>query len=173
MQVVPYQPEWATEFAQEAEKLNARKIPGLLEILHIGSTSVEGLAAKPVIDIMLSVESLALLDENRSKFEDLGYEVMGEYGIPRRRFYRKGGKNRTHHIHAFPSGDQHLNRHLAFREYLRKYPEIRQQYAELKLQVASECENDIERYCEGKDAFITYYEARALEWMKESRGPQS
>ena len=130
----------------------------MLKIHHIGSTSVEELAAKPIIDIMMEVVSLDEIDQNRDRFEAAGYVVMGEFVIPGRRYYRKGVKKRTHQIHLFESGDPNLVRHLAFRDYLREFPEIRKEYGDLKIRIASECDNDIERYCDGKDDFIKHHE---------------
>lgn len=138
----------------------------IVEIHHIGSTAIEDLAAKPIIDIMLEVTSMELLDACEPKIKALGYEALGEFGIEGRRYFRKGGENRTHQIHAFQTSDANLLRHLAFRNYLRSHPEIRDEYAELKIQVAYECSNDIDRYCEGKNEFIQIHEARAAEWMK-------
>lgn len=92
----------------------------------------------------------------------LGYEPMGEFGIPRRRYFPKGGNNRTHQIHAFASGDLHVMRHIAFRDYLRTNPEVAWEYGELKKNVARTCGNDIDIYCKGKDAFVKMHEAIAV-----------
>ncbi len=128
---------------------------------------MEGLAAKPIIDLMLEVQSVSELDEHNAAFESLGYEVMGEFGIPGRRYFRKGRKLRTHQIHAFKVGSLHVARHLAFCDYLRSHPAVRKAYGQLKLQVARECENDIDRYCDGKDGFVKKHEALALAWAKQ------
>ena len=90
---------------------------------------------------------------------------MGAFGIPGRRYYRNGGTHRTHHIHAFAVGDDHIQRHLAFRDYLRMHPEVRLAYAALKMRLASECNHDNECYCDGKDSFVKHHEAQALEWI--------
>ena len=166
--VVPYNPEWPQKFQEES--IQIRQILGevLVDIHHIGSTSVPGLMAKPIIDMLLDVRSLYELDAQSQSFEALGYEVMGAYGIPGRRYFRKGGDNRTHHIHAFQSGDSNLTRHLAFRDYLRAHPEVADTYGKLKLEIAQTCDNDMEKYGDGKDAFVKLYEGKALEWVGSS-----
>lgn len=73
----------------------------LVEIYHIGSTSVEGLKSKPIIDILITVNSLNDVDSHKKDFVNIGYEYMGEFGIKGRRYLRKGGDNRTHQIHIF------------------------------------------------------------------------
>ena len=114
VRVVPYRPEWPLLFAQEAEKIGKAFGAELLAVHHIGSTSVEGLAAKPIIDILAVVRDVNAIDTFAPAMEALGYEAMGEFGIPGRRYYRKGGENRTHQIHAFSEEDHwNIDRHLA------------------------------------------------------------
>ena len=167
IEVVQYRPEWKNAFKEEKTAILALGISGIAQVHHIGSTSVKGLAAKPIIDIMIEAESLGELDRNKEKIESLGYEVMGEFGIAGRRYYRKGGSNRTHQIHAFQTGDSNLLRHLAFRDYLSEHSEVRKEYGDLKVEVASQCDHDIDRYCDGKEDFIKFHEAKALDWMNQ------
>ncbi|ADE53308.1 GrpB family protein [Coraliomargarita akajimensis] len=169
IEVVPYSDEWPEAFKKEKRALLELGIPGITRIHHIGSTSVEGLAAKPIIDIMIEVESLDVLDRHQARMESLGYEAFGENGISRRRYYQKGGEHRTHQIHAFQNADPHVCRHLAFRDYLRQHPKVCDEYARLKAQVAADCNHDIDRYCAGKNDFIQFHEARALEYMSSPR----
>lgn len=96
--------------------------------------------------------------------ERLGYEVMGEFGIPGRRYFRKGGFNRTHHVHAFKTGDANIHRHLAFRDYLNSFPDVRREYAALKEKLALRFSEGIDGYSDGKDAFVKLHEANALAW---------
>lgn len=166
VEVVSYDENWPKLFELEKDILLGKIGHIILAVHHIGSTSIEGLSAKPIIDIILAVGSLNQLDESKRKFEALDYEVMGEYGISRRRYYRKGRYNRTHQIHAYQAGDHHIHRHLAFRDYIKAHPYVKKEYENLKVKIASECENDIERYCYGKDKFVKFYEAKALEWAK-------
>lgn len=164
VEVVPYRETWPEEFEKEKSSLIKELGTAIVEIHHIGSTSVPGLWAKPIIDILLEAESLEALDNNSDKFENLGYDVKGEFGISGRRYYRKGGDTRTHQIHAFKINDDHVFRHLAFRDYIEAHPDILKEYQSLKIKIASECENDIEKYCDGKDEFVKFHEAKAIAW---------
>ncbi|MEO0896794.1 MAG: GrpB family protein [Bacteroidota bacterium] len=167
--IAPYNPLWPQTFEQEAAFIQQIVGSNLNYIHHIGSTSVPGLMAKPIIDILLDVKELRFLDTQNREFEALGYEVMGEYGIEGRRYFRKGGDKRTHHIHAFQSGSNHLDRHLAFRDYLIAHPEVAQAYGELKVKVAERSKQDIEAYGDGKDAFVKEYERKALDWIQHKK----
>lgn len=163
VEVVEYDPKWPRLFDAERESLARALGDAAVSIEHIGSTAVPGLAAKPIIDILMEVTGLAALDALNPAMETLGYEPRGEFGIPGRRYFRKGGDDRTHHIHAFASGDPGLRRHLAFRDYLRAHPDVAREYAELKKKVAETCGNDLGRYCDGKDAFVKRIERLALD----------
>jgi len=162
----PHQNSWAQDFETEATQVRDALGSALTELHHIGSTAVLGIVAKPIIDMLAEVTSLAALEERSPQIQALGYQVMGEFGIPGRRYFRKddaSGK-RTHQIHAFAQGSPHLTRHLAFRDYLRAHPEVAQAYSLLKQQVLATCHGDIEAYMDGKDAFIKETEQKALKW---------
>ena len=100
-------------------------------------------------------------------FEALGYKCMGEYGIAGRRFFRKGGDERTHHIHIFEESSRgDIERHLAVRDYLRTHGEAAEAYASLKTRLAELYPYSIDDYCDGKDEFVKSLERKALEWYK-------
>lgn len=164
--VVEYNPNWPKQFEDECYKLQYILGEVVNNIHHIGSTAVPGLTAKPIIDILLDVYRLDELDSKIEKMEALRYEAMGEFGISGRRYFRKGGDKRTHHIHAFQSGDPNLIRHLVFRDYLIEHQKIAKEYGELKLHIATICNNDNEKYCDEKDSFVQYHEAQALQWYR-------
>ena len=107
-----------------------------------------------------------MLDQFIVKLEYLGYEAMGEFGIQERRYFKKGGENRTHQIHAFKTGDENIFRHLAFRDYLNHFPDSRKEYEALKSKLALNFTYDIEAYCDGKDAFVKLHEIKAIAWKK-------
>ena len=87
-----------------------------------GVRHVEGLAAKPIIDIMAAVQNLEKVDDAAEAFSKIGYEYLGEFGIAGRRYLRKGGDERTHQIHIFQTEDwNNIGRHLAFRDYMRTH----------------------------------------------------
>ncbi len=154
IEVIDYDPVWREKFEAERKMLGQILSDVAIKIHHIGSTAVPGLAAKPIIDILMEVTSLEALDRLNPQMISKGYEPRGEYGIAGRRYFIKGGEDRTHHIHAFARGDFNLVRHLAFRDYLRIHPRIAWEYGELKKKIAKNCRNNMERYCNGKDDFV-------------------
>ena len=162
IEIVDYDPSWPARFEAECALVRGALGDVVVDIHHIGSTAVPGLAAKPIIDILLEVEDLVALDSLNSEMEAIGYRPMGELGIPGRRYFPKGGDSRSHHVHAFVCGDPNVGRHLAFRDYLRRHPEVAREYAEVKRRVAQTCDNDSERYCAGKDAYVRRVEATAV-----------
>ena len=162
--VVPHDPAWGRAFAAEARVIRAVLGENCLAVYHIGSTAAEGLWAKPILDILPVVRDLEAVNNRRDALTALGYEYLGEFGIPGRRYLRKGGDERTHQVHIFQAEDRrNIVRHLAVREYLRHHPEARAAYGELKRALAARFPDDIEGYCDGKDAFVRDLEARALE----------
>ncbi|MDP6944877.1 MAG: GrpB family protein [Myxococcota bacterium] len=163
IEVVDYDAGWPARFEEEANLLGGALGSVAHEIHHVGSTAVPGLAAKPIIDILLEVTGLSALDALNEALAQIGYLPWGEHGIPQRRFFSKGDARRTHNLHAFPTGDAGVIRHLAFRDYLVAHPQIADEYAQLNKRVALSCDHDIERYCAGKDAFVKAHEARALQ----------
>jgi GrpB-like predicted nucleotidyltransferase (UPF0157 family) len=167
IEVVDYDPSWPTRYAAEREIILRSLGDLVVAIHHIGSTAVPGLAAKPIVDIMLAVRDLSALDARNAEMEALGYRPMGESGVAGRRYFKKGGDDRTHQAHAYVSGDPNLSRHLAFRDYLRLHPDVAREYGDLKRSIAQSCDNDIARYCDGKDAWVKRVEAVAV---REQRG---
>lgn len=162
--VEDYDPQWPERFEQERAQILAIAPELIVDVHHVGSTSVPGLAAKPIIDILLEVRDIEALDAHNAAFEALGYEALGEFGIPERRYFRKGGDARSHHIHAFESGSEGCVRHLVFRDYLRTHREVRDAYAQVKREGAAQCNHDIHAYMDHKDAFVKAAEQDALAW---------
>ncbi|MGH1576517.1 GrpB family protein [Planktotalea sp.] len=168
--VVPHDPNWAADYRTEAEDIR-RALTGLsIELHHIGSTAVPGVLAKPIIDIMGVASDLAGLDRYNANLERLGYEVMGELGIPNRRFFRKITAEglRTHHLHVFLSESPHVVRHIAFRDYLRATPEIATKYCALKAALTKNEQAGWDAYLDGKERFVIETEAQALVWWQSN-----
>ena len=161
--VEPYHPAWPAIYNQEAERWKSALCDLLLDIQHIGSTAVPGLAAKPIVDILLVVTSLQELDACDAAIKAMGYMPRGEYGISGRRYFIKGGDRRTHHVHAFANGSQHIVRHLAFRDYLRRHPDLAEQYAAIKRKAVAACGGSSAIYSQLKNDFICCHEKLALE----------
>ncbi|MDC9820336.1 GrpB family protein [Pectobacterium polonicum] len=159
--VVDYDPHWVTNYATAARALAQALGAIAVRVHHIGSTAVPELPAKPVIDMLLEVVSLSELDRLDCVMIDLGYHPRGENGMAGRRYYTKGGEARTHHLHAFVVGNEHIQRHLAFRDYLRANPSVCAEYAAIKRAAALACDNDAAVYSQLKNDFIATHEARA------------
>ncbi|MBM3114283.1 GrpB family protein [Jeongeupia naejangsanensis] len=154
IEIVAYNKQWPSLFAEESALLQVTLGKVLSKIHHVGSTSVPGLAAKPVIDILLEVVDLDDLDNLNPAMTNIGYTARGEYGIPNRRYFSKGGDQRSHQIHAFAIGDEHIIKLLAFRNYLIKNEDVAEQYAEIKRAAILASENELRRYSAFKAGFI-------------------
>jgi len=127
----------------------------IAQIHHIGSTSVPGLSAKPTIDLMGVADDLAAIAACDPALEALGYVARGASGITGRLFYRKDqGGRRTHHLHVFAHGSDHIRRHIGFRNFMAANPKSREAYGTLKERLARKFPTDIHSYMDGKDAFI-------------------
>ena len=138
----------------------------LIALEHIGSTSVPGLAAKPIIDILLEVKSLPKLDLLSDAMVEVGFFPKGENGISGRRYFQKGGNQRSHHLHAFESSHPALNEHRAFREYLVAHNDIANQYAKVKRNAAALSKHNAELYMAFKHDFIQHHIKNALHWYR-------
>jgi GrpB-like predicted nucleotidyltransferase (UPF0157 family) len=135
----------------------------VVEIEHMGSTAVPGLAAKPVVDISVGLRTLDVSRDDIAAMERLGYEHLGEFGLPGRLFFRKGRETRTHHVHAVEWGGDHWHRHRAVRDYLRSHREEAERYASEKRRLATEV-SDTQEYWERKQPVVEELFARAWAW---------
>ena len=163
--VVPYDPDWPRRYAAEAAHVSEAFRDLLVELEHMGSTAVPGLAAKPVIDISAGLRALDLPPGPVTAMESLGYEYMGEHNLPGRLFFRKGGDERTFHVHAVEWGGPQWHRHRALRDYLLAHPDEAGAYGDEKLRVAAEA-SDSEDYWERKQPFVDALFARAWAWYE-------
>ncbi|MFP7298973.1 GrpB family protein [Neobacillus niacini] len=164
VEVCSYSEKWAQMFLEEAEKLKQIFGNEIVDIHHIGSTSVPGLKAKPIIDIMPVVKNINSVDKHNTVMQEIGYNPKGENGIAGRRYFQKGGDNRSHHIHIYQTGSKEIKRHLAFRDYLRTHPDAKIAYGDLKEKLAQQFPYDIDSYINGKDQLAKEIERRALDW---------
>lgn len=167
LEVVPYDPQWPAAFDAEAERIRARFGPIALRIDHNGSTSVPGLAAKPVIDIQISVAALEPMDRYRQPLQSIGYVHVphpNDSFCPF--FHRPREWPHSHHVHVVRAGDAEERLTLAFRDYLREHPETAQAYAQLKLRLAAQfsaaTQASRQAYADAKTAFIEQVIAAAF-----------
>jgi GrpB-like predicted nucleotidyltransferase (UPF0157 family) len=161
--IADYDPQWPLLFALESERVADALGAATADVEHIGSTGVPGLAAKPIIDLLAGLHTLALPQGAIEAMQERGYEFLGEYGIPGRLYFRKG-RPRTHHVHAVLVGSDLWERHLAVRDYLRAHAQEADNYAEFKRSLVREVGGDWERYVDGKAAYTGALERRALSW---------
>ena len=149
----PHTEKWRRLFAEEAARL--REVTGdyVLAIEHIGSTSIGGIAAKPIIDIAVGVEKIADGARCVRPLENNGYEYRGEHGIAGR-FYFVKGEPRSHHLHLVETGSDFWRSHLLFRDYLRENQTIAEEYGNLKKELAQKHAENREAYQHGKTVFI-------------------
>lgn len=167
-----YQQHWPNEYQTAAREIESVLKDALIEIHHIGSTSVPGLAAKPIIDILPIVSDLNRIDQLNPLFENIGYRPWGEMGLAGRRYFTKDkNEYRTHNVHLYQQGNPAILRHLAFCAYLREHQPVMQEYAKLKQQVYSSHPSDVDAYNNGKNDWIKKVEATALAWYVNDRRP--
>ncbi|WP_245583569.1 GrpB family protein [Paenibacillus assamensis] len=163
--VEEYNEEWPKSF-RIIESILSSKLNGLaLRIEHVGSTSVEGLTAKPIIDIDVVIESMKYLPRVIKMLEELGYVHEGDLGIKdREAFARKdiyvpynneGNTKHEHHLYVCNRESEELKRHILFRDIVRKDPILITEYSNLKTQLTNTFRNNRTAYTEGKTEFIT------------------
>lgn len=166
VEVVPHDPRWQAAFAVESRLIADALGANGIAIHHIGSTAIPGIYAKPIIDLLVEVKAILQVDQQSLAIAALGYEVLGEFGISGRRYFRKDNSAgvRTHHVHTFEVGSAQIKRHLIFRDYMIAHPEVAQRYSQLKCQLAKAYPTDINQYMDGKDEFIQAMDRQAAAW---------
>lgn len=154
--VVPYDEQWPQAF----DKIKAELIQALANLItrveHVGSTSVAGLWAKPVIDIDVVIADMEVFPTVVDRLAAIGYVHEGDLGINGREAFKYAGKDHLmkHHLYVCPENSQELKRHLTFRDYLRTHPEAVQEYSGVKRQAAQLYPQDIDKYIEYKSPCI-------------------
>ena len=153
--VLPYDEKWKQDFKDIESELKQAMGNLALAIEHVGSTSVEGLAAKPIIDIDVVVKKNDL-QPAIDALEKIGYTHEGNLGIEGREAFKYEGKEHllTHHLYVCPEDSAELKRHLAFRDYLRSHADAVEEYSKVKLEGAKLFPEDIEKYIEYKSPVI-------------------
>jgi len=174
VELAPHSPAWARAAAQEAERLWAVLGDNVLAVHHVGSTAIPGIHAKPIVDLMPIVRSVAALDEAAARLQALGYECWGEYGIVGRRYCTLDDPEtgrRKFQLHCYEEDNREITRHLAFRNYLRAHPEIAREYDAEKHCCRELHPDNSHRYSDAKAAWITACLVSALAYsLGEQRG---
>lgn len=152
--ISPYSDQWPLQFNELQSLLSKHLKELIIGIEHVGSTSVPGLAAKPVIDLDIIIKDKSRFEEIVAILNTLGYTHEGERGIPGREAFR-GPLYPAHHLYVCLEDSTGLKNHLLFRNYLRSHPEKAKEYGEIKKQLAAQYPDDIDLYVEKKTVFIT------------------
>ena len=153
IEVVEYRPSWVDEFQSYAKRLQLSLDGLVIGIEHVGSTSVMGLVAKPIIDIDIVISSRVVLGQVLQRLAAIGYKHIGNDGIPGREALG-WPEERRHHLYVCAVNAPNLHNHLIFRDYLREHPEAANAYGQLKKELAQQHRRDAESYCEAKTEFI-------------------
>ena len=174
--VVDYNPQWITVFEMESAMLARIFDQRLVDLQHIGSTAVPGLAAKPIIDILIVLDHTEDIDSFNPSMEELGYRVRGECldatipGTPGRFYFTKETNGvRSHHVHICAKGHAEIQDKLAFRDYLRANKSVALAYADLKRRLAVDHHFDNIGYMRGKDDFVKSVLVDARRWYATQR----
>lgn len=167
--IAPWTEHWLERYREEEALLKTVFSKEWVDIHHIGSTSVPQIGyAKPIIDILIVVKNIAKVDDYNEPMMRLGYQPRGEQGIVGRRYFAKGGDQRTHHVHIYEVGNRNIAYHLNFKAYLLNHPEEAKAYGELKLRLAEQSPDRVHEYQEGKAFFCGEILRKAMIWASEN-----
>lgn len=181
--ISPYQPIWKKAFEELSAVYTKQLNATAYDIQHVGSTSVPGLCAKPVLDIDIIVPDADASKQAIEALQKLGYNHVGDLGIPQREAFRRSNESvpytdankqwQKHNLYVCIAGCTSVQNHLQLRDYLLANPDAVTQYSELKKQLAAKYPTDIDSYVDGKTAFITAilkkvgFEDEALKGIEE------
>ena len=166
VEIVAYDPAWPARFAELGRELRAGLGEVALRIDHIGSTAVPGLAAKPIIDLQISVATFEPLAAYRQPLERLGYAYLADNRERTKRYFREPPGRRRTHVHVRRAGSFSEQWALLFRDYLRAYPDAAAEYAAVKRRLALRYRNDRRAYTDAKVPFLWEVIRRADEWAQ-------
>ena len=169
VEIVPYDPEWPLRFGREKQRLEAALGERALGIEHVGSTAVPGLAAKPIVDIQLSVGSFEPLHDYQEPLAGLGYGYRPDDDSEHRFFLLEEDGRRAVQIHVCEAGGVWERYHLAFRDYLIAHPRVAEAYEDQKRRLAALHRNDRVAYADAKTPFIRSIDEHARRWIESGR----
>lgn len=153
--VEKWNPKWKDEFERIVDSLGKDVIYNSVKIEHVGSTSVEGLSAKPIIDLDIVIEN-DKFEIIKRLLKDKGYKHEGDLGIEGREAFSYSGKEElmTHHLYVCPKDSKELFKHITFRDFLKNNPALASEYSKVKEQAAVLYPDDIDKYMEFKSEII-------------------
>lgn len=154
IEVVSYDPSWPVQFAEIRMRVGAALGDLCIGVEHVGSTSVPGLWAKPIIDVDVVISSRLLFPAVRERLESLGYAHRGNLEIPGREAFQRPEGTHPHHLYVCSVDTPNLHDHLLLRDALRARPDLRDRYAAVKREMAALHPDDIDAYIDGKGPVI-------------------
>ena len=176
VELLAHSDSWARLAEIERGRLTELLEVNLVAVHHIGSTAIPGIRAKPIIDLCPEVHVLSRLDEARLQLCSLGYQWWGEYGMRGRRYCTlddQETQKRRVQLHCFERGDPNIERHLAFRDYLKAHPHAAHEYEAVKIYARELHPDDSYAYSEAKSAWISAIESLALTWFRSQHSSVS
>jgi GrpB-like predicted nucleotidyltransferase (UPF0157 family) len=170
VRIVDYDRAWPVMAEQELRRIAKAVGDVAVRLEHVGSTAVSGLAAKPIVDLQLSVASLQPRERYVAPLERLGYLFAPAPESPAYHFFAKPPERpRAYHLHVCETGSEHEFRHVVVRDFLRSHPDEAARYAALKREVVARHPQDRLAYIDGKDEYVTALEERAVSWARSGR----
>ena len=165
VRIVDHDPAWPAQAEEELRRIEGALGEEAVRLEHVGSTAVPSLAAKPILDLLLSVEVIEARERYVEPLERLGYMFIPAPESRGRHFVAKPPERpRTHHLHVVEAGSEHEFRHVAVREFLGAHSEEAARYAAVKREVDARQPQDRLAYIAGKNQYVTALEARAVAW---------
>jgi GrpB-like predicted nucleotidyltransferase (UPF0157 family) len=165
IEIVPYDPRWASLYAADAAEITRVLADRVRAVEHFGSTAVEGLDGKPIIDILVAVAQWPLPDAGRRCFDALGYEYLGEAGVKGRQYFRRRAAHATN-LAVVELGGSLWSDNLALRDYLRAHPDAAQRYAQEKRAAWDQGARMLLSYSSSKGAYVADLLAKARQWQR-------
>jgi GrpB-like predicted nucleotidyltransferase (UPF0157 family) len=165
VELEPHNSTWADQARREAARLAAAAGSVLITVHHVGSTAIPCIRAKPILDLIPVVESLARFESRRTAIEELGYVWWGEYGLLGRRYCTlddPASARRTVQLHCYEKGSPEITRHLAFRDYLRSHPALAAEYEAIKVRCRDLHPLNSHAYGDCKSEWVSRIEAQAM-----------
>ena len=156
VKVIPYNSEWDDEYIKIREMIEDCIGDLIIAIEHIGSTSIKGLASKPIIDFIIIIDSYDVFPQVIQRLKCIGFEHEGDLGIKDREAFRRSFKDEfmPYHMYICPKTSNALHEQIAFRNYLRTHVNEAMEYGNLKLNLAKQYPDNISKYMEGKDECV-------------------
>jgi GrpB-like predicted nucleotidyltransferase (UPF0157 family) len=165
--IKPYSKNWARRFRAQEKLLKKILGANVVEIHHVGSTSIPGMDAKPVIDVLVVVKNLKSIDQAEKKFKTLGYSLLIDHVTPNSRLlYKFRGKEKLCNIHLLPQSNPESKRLLHIKNYLIAHPDVARQYVQLKKKLYKKTK-DYASYRKGKNRFCKALSEAASRWAKK------